>query len=260
MDKKTIINEIESVKSALPEPTQEEIENTLEYQLVLQKKRKQKRLKRVLIGITTSILIILISSSFFYGFNNVKNTVLRNPSFMLLKKDWVSSEYGAPGIIIETPMPLSRKKIDTIDDNSNDLKPKVFYYNADNVPLKIMVKSSKTKSSGANEGEQRGSIDLIEIAEKELNTLEADGASNILTKTEQFITPNGQEGLKTFGPMNYSFDTNGATINAEFIILGFSTDTLLQQLIIIWDKEDTYADEITKRIIASVELIKINQE
>ena len=40
------------VKSALPEPTQEEIENTLEYQLVLQ--RKQKRLKRVLIGITTS--------------------------------------------------------------------------------------------------------------------------------------------------------------------------------------------------------------
>ena len=51
-----------------------------------------------------------------------------------------------------------------------------------------------------------------------------------------------------------------ATINAEFIILGFSTDTLLQQLIIIWDKEDTYADEITKRIIASVELIKINQE
>ena len=60
--------------------------------------------------------------------------------------------------------------------------------------------------------------------------------------------------------MNYSFDTNGATINAEFIILGFSTDTLLQQLIIIWDKQDTYADEITKRIIASVELIKINQE
>lgn len=260
MDKKTIINEIESVKSALPEPTQEEIENTLEYQLVLQKKRKQKRLKRVLFGITTSILIILISSSFFYGFNNLKNTVLRNPSFMLLKKDWVSSEYGAPGIIIETPIPLSRKKIDSIDDNSNDLKPKVFYYNADNVPLKIIVKSSKTKSSGANEGEQRGSIDLIEIAEKELNTLEADGASNILTKTEQFITPNGQEGLKTFGPMNYSFDTNGATINAEFIILGFSTDTLLQQLIIIWDKEDTYADEITKRIIASVELIKINQE
>ena len=43
----------------------------------------------------------------------------------------------------------------------------------------------------------------------------------------------------------------------EFIIFD-STDTL-QQLIIIWDKEDAYADEI-KRIIASVELIKINQE
>ena len=260
MDKKAILNEIESVKSGLPEPTKEEIENTIEYKLALQKKRKQKRLKQVLFGTIASALIILASSIFFYGFNNVKNTVLRNPSFMLLKKDWVSSEYGAPGIIIETPMPLSRKNFDSISNNSNDLKSKVFYYNADNVPLKIIVKSSKTESSRANEGEQRGSIDLTEIAENELNALEADGASNILTKTEQFITPNGQEGLKTFGPMNYRFNSAEETISAEFIILGFSTDSLLQQLIIIWDKEDAYADEISNRIIASVELIKLNQE
>ena len=260
MDKKAILNEIESVKSGLPEPTKEEIENTIEYKLALKKKRRQKRLKQVLFGIIASALIILVSSSFFYGFNNVKDTVLRNPSLLLLKKDWVSSEYGAPGIIIETPVPLSRKNFDSISNNSNALKSKIFYYNGEDVPLKIMVKSSKTKSSGAIEGKQSGSIDLIEIAENELNALEADGASNILTKTEQFITPNGQEGLKTFGPMNYRFNSAEETISAEFIILGFSTDSLLQQLIIIWDKEDAYADEISNRIIASVELIKLNQE
>lgn len=260
MDKKAILNEIESVKSGLPEPTKEEIENTIEYKLALQKKRKQKRLKQVLFGTIASALIMLVSSIFFYGFNNVKDTVLRNPSMLLLKKDWVSSEYGAPGIIIETPVPLSRKNFDSISNNSNDLKSKIFYYNGEDVPLKIMVKSSKTKSSGATEGKQSGSIDLIEIAENELNALEADGASNILTKTEQFITPNGQEGLKTFGPMNYRFNSAEETISAEFIILGFSTDSLLQQLIIIWDKEDAYADEISNRIIASVELIKLNQE
>jgi hypothetical protein len=151
MDKKAILNEIESVKSGLPEPTKEEIENTIEYKLALQKKRKQKRLKQVLIGVITSILIILVSSSFFYGFNNVKDTVLRNPSMLLLKKDWVSSEYGAPGIIIETPVPLSRKNFDSISNNSNDLKSKIFYYNGGDVPLKIIVKSSKTKSSRASE-------------------------------------------------------------------------------------------------------------
>jgi hypothetical protein len=260
MDKKAILNEIESIKSGLPEPTQEEIENAIEYKLALQKKRKQKRLKQVLIGVITSILIILVSSSFFYGFNNVKDTVLRNPSMLLLKKDWVSSEYGAPGVIIETPVPLSRKNFDSISNNSNDLKSKLFYYNGGDVPLKIIVKSSKTKSSGASEEKQSGSIDLIEIAENELNALEADGASNILTKTEQFITPNGQEGLKTFGPMNYRFNSNETAINAGFIVLGFSTDSLLQQLIIIWDKENAYADEISNRIIGSVELIKLNQE
>jgi hypothetical protein len=60
--------------------------------------------------------------------------------------------------------------------------------------------------------------------------------------------------------MNYSFNSAEEIISAEFIILGFSTDSLLQQLIIIWDKEDAYADEISDRIIASVELIKLNQE
>jgi hypothetical protein len=60
--------------------------------------------------------------------------------------------------------------------------------------------------------------------------------------------------------MNYRLNSGEAAINAEFIILGFSTDSLLQQLIIIWDKENAYADEISNRIIASVELIKLNQE
>jgi hypothetical protein len=60
--------------------------------------------------------------------------------------------------------------------------------------------------------------------------------------------------------MNYRFNSNETAINAGFIVLGFSTDSLLQQLIIIWDKENAYADEISNRIIGSVELIKLNQE
>ena len=259
MDKKTIENEIERVKAGLPEPTPEEIEQTIEFQLSQQKKKRQNQLKRILIGTILSFLILILTSGYFYGFKHVKDTVLRNPSMLLLKKDWVSSEYGAPGIIIETPTSLLRKTPDSISSNPNGLKSKVFYYNGENVPLKIVAKSSKTKSSGANEEGQGVSIDLIKIAENELSALEADGASNILTKTEQFITPNGQEGLKTFGPMDYPF-VAGTTTSAEFIILGFSTESLLQQLIIIWDDEDAYASEISKRIISSVELIKLNQE
>ena len=259
MDKKTIENEIERVKEGLPKPTIEEIEQTIEFQLYQQKKKRENKLKRILVGTTLSVLILILTSGYFYGFKHVKDTILRNPSMLLLKKDWILSEYGAPGIIIETPTTLIRKTPDSISKNTNDLKSKVFYYNGKNVPLKIVAKSSKTKSSGASDGEQSVSIDLIKIAEDELNALEADGASNILTKTEQFITPNGQEGLKTFGPMEYPFN-GGTTTSAEFIILGFSTESLLQQLIIIWDDEDIYASEISKRIISSVELIKLNQE
>ena len=147
---------LKSVKSGLPEPTKEEIENTIEYKLAFKKRESKKRFKTSLIW-DYSISFNHISFKYFpfTVLIMLKDTILRNPSMLLLKKDWVSSEYGAPGIIIETPLPLSRKNFDSISNNSNDLKSKIFYYNGEGVPLKIMVKSSKTKSSGASEGKQK---------------------------------------------------------------------------------------------------------
>ena len=109
MDKKTIENEIERVKEGLPKPTIEEIEQTIEFQLYQQKKKRENKLKRILVGTTLSILILILTSGYFYGFKHVKDTILRNPSMLLLKKDWILSEYGAPGIIIETPTTLIRR-------------------------------------------------------------------------------------------------------------------------------------------------------
>ena len=78
------------------------------------------------------------------------------------------------------------------------------------------------------------------------------GASNILPKNEEFTTPKGQKGLKTYGNANFIF--NDKLSNAEFVILGFSAKVFLQQLILIWDPEDPYATQISERILSSVEL------
>jgi hypothetical protein len=125
------------------------------------------------------------------------------------------------------------------------------------VPLEILVKSSKktTESSGAQD--QNG-VDLMQIAEDELTRLENQGASNMLPKNDVFLTPSGQEGMKTYGTANYVFEGDKTT-DAEFIILGFSAQDLLQQLIIIWDANDPYAVKISKRILNSVELVKLNK-
>ncbi len=62
----------------------------------------------LLLGI---LIAAFVGFSIVYGFNSVKDTVLRNPSKLLLEtEDWVTSEYGAPGIIVETPKVLERQK------------------------------------------------------------------------------------------------------------------------------------------------------
>ena len=170
---------------------------------------------------------------------------------------WVSSEYGAPGISLETPEVLGREFKDSLQINTTGVSVKKFRFDNGSVPLKIVVKSSKMATESPK-AQGENTIDLFRVSENELTLLEKEGASNMFPKNDQFTTPNGQEGMKTHGTANYRFGSK-KTSDAEFIILGFSTQALLQQLIMIWDANDPYAVEISKRILNSVELIKLNQ-
>ena len=197
--------------------------------------------------------------SLHYGFRDVKDTLLRHPSKLLLEtSEWVTSEYGAPGIIVETPEVLERR--DEVQSNNNNkiLDTKIFSYKTKNIPLEIVVKSSKTSSDNESDTTTEP-LDLLEIADQELDLLEKKRAVNIIPRSEQFITPNGQEGIKTYGTTSLKFQTN-EFVDANFMILGFSTSKVVQQLIMIWETDDVYANEIATRILNSVELIKLKDD
>ena len=257
LDKQIIAQEIDLVKAGLPAATEIELEQTLEYQKRLQKKQQQKRIKWGLSAFLGLSLLIFLSSGFYFGFTTVKDTLLRHPSKLLLEGKWVSSEYGAPGISLETPEVLGREFEDSLQINTTGVSVKKFRYDNGSVPLKIVVKSSKMATENPK-AQGENNIDLFQVSEDELTLLEKEGASNILPFDNKFTTPNGQEGMKTHGTANYRFG-NKKTSDAEFIILGFSAQALLQQLIMVWDANDPYAVEISKRILNSVELIKLNQ-
>ena len=257
LDKQIITREIGLVRAGLPAPTEVELEQTVEYQKQLHKKKQQKRIKWGLGVFLGALILGFLCAGLYFGFTTVKDTILRHPSKLLMEGRWISSEYGAPGISLETPKVLSREFEDSLQKNSPNLSVKKFLFDNDKVPLEILVKSSKktTESSGAQD--QNG-VDLMQIAEDELTRLENQGASNMLPKNDVFLTPSGQEGMKTHGTANYVFEGDKTT-DAEFIILGFSAQDLLQQLIIIWDANDPYAVKISKRILNSVELVKLNK-
>lgn len=267
LDRNTIDLEIDQVKQALPEPTEEELLADQKYQEELAKRKKK---KKIIITIAVSITLLIatyIGFSLHYGFAYVKDTIIGHQSKELLEtKEWVTSEYGAPGVIITTPKVLKRTNIELPEELKEKMKVTAFGYGGINSTLDILVMTTKFSPNleqnpqSENEEANENKIDLVATAENQLKQLEAQGAQNIIAKNEQFITPNGQEGLKTFGSADFKIPLTGKVVKGDYIILGFTKENILQQVILIWKQDDVYADQIIDRIMSSIELLKLREE
>ena len=260
LDKNTIELEIDHVKEGLPEPTEEELLKDLAYREALAKQQKRKRIKQIVAIVVGVFLISLIGLVIRSGFTEVKDTVLRNPSKLLLEKTpWVTSEYGAPGITISTPEVLERQMVELPEEMKGKVQTINFEYAGVDTPIDVVVNSSKYAAQADETGKQKEvAIDLLKVAEGVLDTFEKNGTKNITTRNEQFITPNGQEGIKTFGTAEFLVEDR--LVKGQYIILGFSTPNLLQQVLLTWKEEDVYADQMVERILNSIELIKLTED
>ena len=260
LDKNTIDLEIDHVKEGLPEPTEEELLQDLAYREALARKQKRKKIKQITAAILGVFLITMIGLVIRSGFTEVKDTVLRNPSKLLLEKTpWVTSEYGAPGITISTPEVLQRQIVELPEEMKGKVQTVTFAYAGIDTPIDVVINSSKYAAETDEEGKQKDvPIDLLKVAEGVLDRFEENGTKNIITRNEQFITPNGQEGIKTFGTAEFLVEDK--LVKGAYILLGFSTPNLLQQVILTWKEEDVYADQIVERILNSIELIKLTKD
>lgn len=247
LDRNTIDIEIDHVKEALPEPTEEE--KLLNQQYKEEQERKKKR-KKVIITVVVAVLLLIgtfVGFGIKYGFTYVKDTLVGNDSKELLEGDWVRSDYGFPPITISTPVVLERiqsKAIDTIQS----AKTTYFGYGKLLSSLNIGVSTSKFNVPDSTK------IDLNLAAEGGLKTLENNGVKNIITKQEQFITPNAAEGLKIYGEADFPNPLTGEFEKGKYTILLFTTKNILQQVILVWRDNDDYAEQIMERVLNSVEL------
>ena len=260
LDKNTIGLEIKQVKEGLPGPTEHELLQDLAYRRALedkQRRKKQKQIVTIVLGVFMFAVVVLVMK---FGLTNVKDTVLRNPSKLLLEKThWVKSEYGAPGIMLSTPNVLERQSIKPTEGLKDSIQFASFAYAGNDTPLDIFVTSSKyALQTNQDNNKKKVPIDVLKSAEMILDRFEKEGAKNIISKNEQFITPNGQEGIKTFGTADFIIDN--VLSKGSYVVLGFSTPNLLQQVVLIWNDDDVYADQIIERILNSVELITLTEE
>jgi hypothetical protein len=247
LDRKTIAVEIDHVKEVLPEPTEEE--KLLDEQYREAQERKKKR-KKIWLTVGISIFLLLATFTAFsvkYGFSYVKDTIIGHESKELLEGDWVTSDYGVPPITIATPKVLKRILVELPDAIKAQQEANVFNYGSVLEGFYINVVNLRFKNPKVK-------IDLEKSAEKCITDLEKQGIENILVKQDKFTTPNGEEGIKIHGSGDFPSPFSEAKVKGKYVLLLFTSENVMQQVVITSKETDTYADAIVERILNSVEL------
>ena len=246
-DRKAIEQIVIKTKEAIPEPTEEELMQEAAYQeaLLLRKKRK----RWVLAGVSTAALLVLalVVSMFYYGFENVRDTVVRNPSKLLLEGEWVSSSYGYPPINLSAPEVLIRQEVVIPPEEKDKIKnTQVFsYYNPNNM---LGVGTTSITLAEPIDPDFQKSIDdiLKDFADK--------GARNIITKQEEFSSLSGVPGVKVYGSGTFQVSGSDERVKGKYAIILFGGKGFQQQIVLSWEDGDSYAEEIINRIINSIDV------
>ena len=260
-DYKTALNdldslekEIDNIKLILPEPTKEELQKNLKIQEDLRRLKQKKRNKKIVVYSVLSLFVIYLTSIIVYGFTYVNDTIFRNQNLIFLEsKEWVSSSYGAPPVFITTPKVLNRNIDSYLFNVDNGTTVSEFNYENVTSPLNITITNIKLTDNSPN-------INLQQMMNSNIETIEKLGVKNIITKFESFQTPNGAEGLLIYGSADFPSEKLNDFKKTKYKIFGFVNNEDFKQVFLSWQEDDDYIDKIINTIVDSIELIKSKKQ
>jgi hypothetical protein len=259
-DRKKIERAIVTLDKAIPvvvENNDEMLLNEMQRQEQLKRELKKQRTKRIVITVVSVLMLLLVTMTYFIatkGFDYVKDNIIGHPSKELLEGEWIKSEYGNPIVRIETPKVL--KRVDLTKSLPKDgmaliKEMQSFAYGSLIDNFYIMVSTLHFK--------QETQIDLEKSLDGALQSMEAQGAQNMIVKKEDFETKEGIKGIKGFGTFSQIDATSQSSTKLYYEVLIFSQEGGLQQIIIVHKEGDEYANQISERIMSSVELQNTKQ-
>ncbi len=245
-DRQSVENVIKDTKASIPQPTEEDLLRDQEYRERLERKKK---VKKIIFGILAVIILLSAGTAYIIstkGLEFFADTYLGNTSKEMLEGEWVSSEYGTPAVTIATPDVLVR---DMSDTTGIAIGRETFRYGSLESNLFVSVNTRPASED----------FSLDSALEEVYAYLEKRGATNIITKQEKITTLNGLDGLKIFGTMGFQKNEKSGVLQKKYSILNFGMGEGYQQVVMIYNENDKYAEEIAQRIATSVELIKNRQ-
>jgi len=103
---------------------------------------------------------------------------------------------------------------------------------------------------------QQTEADLSKALDGSIKMMELQGGQNMIVKQEEFDTKQGIKGIKGYGSFSKINTITKTSAKIYYEILLFGQNGGLQQIIILHEEGDKYANEISDRILNSVELKK----
>jgi hypothetical protein len=268
-DRKKIERAIVILDKSIPVDVEKEDElllNEMQRQQQLKIEQEKLRKKKITFAIGALLGLFFVITTFFIatkGFDYVIDNVFGNSSKELLEGEWVKSEYGSPLVRINTPKVLVRTDLKKgLPQNGlaliKDMQSFTFGNFNDN--FYIMVSTLKYKQDpSASEQAKQTEIELSKSLESALQTLESQGAQNMIVKQEEFETAEGIKGIKGYGTFSKIDEENKSSSKFYYEALLFSQEGGLQQVIIVHEEGDKYANDISDKILSSVELQNTKQ-
>ena len=250
-DKKIIDKFLLVIDKALPRT--EDQAAILFAEEVRKKEMQKQKFKRLVMSIGISAFLLVASIVIFaytVGFDFIKDNYIGHSTEELLEKEWITSEYGEPAIIISTPKVLKR----TIDEKiQNNLPENVkatsrFAYGSIIDNFSIVLNTTAFKDTTK--------IDLDVALETDLRELERLGAKNIIVKTGEFENVKGLSGKKAFGTFTTFDPVRKEDVKMEYAIMVLSQPGGAQEFFFIFKEQDEHAKEIVEKIQNSIELRK----
>jgi len=251
-DRLVIEEVVKETRDALPAPTVEELMLQEDYREAIARKRNR---KLWLSGIGGVLLILLIATGVgiaIKGWENVRDFVFGNQTRELAEGNWISSEYGAPSMMISTPKVLVRQEVPLPPEAQGQMEATAFAWQT--IPPNISIAVYQFTFPKETQ------LDPNQLIAGQLAQFETQGFVADIVKNEPYKTPNGAEGIKTFGSGTLKIAEKEIDISGEYAMLTFQAENVIQQLFISWQEEDEYSKTIATRVMQSVELQAPKQE
>ena len=253
-DKSIVDKFILIVDKALPR-TEEQAE-ALFAEEVRRKELKKQKFMRTAISVGIAVVLFVISLGIFaYTFvlDYLKEHHIGYTTEELLEKEWITSEYGEPAIVIETPKVLKRNNDEKIQNNlpENVKSTNRFMYGSIIDDFSIVLVTTAFKDTTK--------IDLEVALENDLKELERFGAKNIIVKTADFENVKGLSGKKSYGSFTTFNEITKEDQKMSYEIVVFAQPGGAQEFFLIYKEDDEHAKQIMEKIQNSIELRKAKQ-